>query len=224
MDHEPIKLNKVLLFCIVNQGIASKVLKEAKSIGVSGGTTFLGTGTMRNYLLELFGANEEKKEILLMATDSDMEDTIHEILTDKFQLYRPNHGILFSCPISKIVGTRSLRIKYDENNNEEKKKVEYEAIFIIVERDLGDKIVDIATKAGARGATIIDARGSGLHEKDDLFSIAVEHEKEIVMMIVPKKQSDKIIDAVNSFIHLKQPGKGILFTLDITKTSGLYTG
>ena len=87
--------------------------------------------------------------------------------------------------------------------------MEYQAIFIIVDRGLGHEVVDVATEAGARGATIINARGSGIHEKEVFFSINIEPEKEIVMIINQKEETDKNIDDLKENMKIDEPGKGI---------------
>jgi nitrogen regulatory protein PII len=103
-----------------------------------------------------------------------------------------------------------------------KDDMEYEVIFTIVERGLGEEVVDAATLAGARGATIINARGSGIHENIMFFSMNIEPEKEIVMTIVEREKSDNIIKSIKEAMHLDEPGKGIMFVMDVNKTSGLF--
>lgn len=216
--------SKVIFFCVVNNGVASEVLDAAKEAGATGGTILLGKGTVKNSILEFLGLNEEKKEILIMIVKSELEEELHKYLTDKFHLYEPNHGILFSCPLSRILGTRCFGPDCSDKGNGGEKGMEYEVIFTVVDKGLGSEVVDMATSAGARGATIIDARGSGINEKNMFFSMKVEHEKEIVMIIIKKEHSQKVIDAIDKAMDLEEPGKGILFVLDVNKTSGLYEG
>src|SRR5690606_22213580 len=102
-----------------------------------------------------------------------------------------------------------------------KNHMEYEVIWTIVERGLGQEVVDTATDAGAKGATIINARGAGLHENNKFFSINIEPEKEIVMIIIRKEKTDDIVNAINEALKIEEPGKGILFVMDVNRTSGL---
>ncbi len=50
----------------------------------------------------------------------------------------------------------------------------------------------------------------------------IEPEKEIVMIIIDEKRAGNVIDAIETKMNINQPGKGILFVLDVTKVSGLY--
>lgn len=212
----------VLSVAIVNLGNGSKVLKEAKKIGVAGGTIFLGRGTVKNHILEILGLDEAKKEIVFMVSEDKLEDHIHEVLTEKFHLNKPNHGIIFSLPVKKVLGVKSYGKSDMDLRIGGKDDMEYEVIFTIVERGLGEEVVDAATSAGARGATIINARGSGIHENTMFFSMNIEPEKEIVMTIVEREKSDNIIKAIKEAMHIDEPGKGIMFVMDVNKTSGLF--
>lgn len=212
----------ILSFVVINSGMGSKILKEAKQIGVSGGTIFLGKGTIKNHFLELLGLDELKKEIVIMVTEKELEDQIHEVLTKKFHMDKPNHGIIFSSPINKVLGIRNCATSMNEPKTGGKDNMEYEAIFTIVERGMGQEVVDAANDAGARGATIINARGSGIHENSKFFAMEIEPEKEIVMVIIQKEKSDEIITSIREAIKIDEPGKGIMFVMDVNKTSGLF--
>jgi len=52
----------------------------------------------------------------------------------------------------------------------------------------------------------------------------VEPEKEIILILSETQGVEKIIDAVKKECQLEEPGKGILFTCDVTRTFGLYEG
>ncbi|CAK7010152.1 P-II family nitrogen regulator [Tissierella carlieri] len=222
MELDMINKELVLSVVIVNLGNGSKILKEAKKIGVAGGTIFLGRGTVKNHILEILGLDEVKKEIVLMVSEDKLEDQIHEVLTEKFHLNKPNHGIIFSLPVKKVLGVKSYGKSDMDLRIGGKDDMEYEVIFTIVERGLGEEVVDAATLAGARGATIINARGSGIHENIMFFSMNIEPEKEIVMTIVEREKSDNIIKSIKEAMHLDEPGKGIMFVMDVNKTSGLF--
>lgn len=211
----------VLFFVIVNLNMGSKVLKEGRELGVSGGTIFLGKGTAKSHFLQLLGLDEIKKEIVLMAADAELEDKIHQGLSDKFHLEKPNHGIAFSLYLKKFMGGGKC-VCQSESKRGDKGNMEHEAIFTIVERGLAEEVVDVAVSAGAEGATIINARGAGIHENSMLFSMPIEPEKEIVMILIDKVKSDSVIAAIQKSLKIDEPGKGVMFTIDVNKTSGLF--
>ncbi len=209
---------RVITFAIVDCDMGSKVLEEAKTIGVRGGTIVLGRGTIRNPILVKLGIDECRKEILMMLTPAGMEEKLHAHLTKKFHMEKPNHGILVSILVDKVFGI------HDSSNDNKLEGCEsmYEVIFTIVERGLGQDVVDAASSAGSTGATIINARGSGIHEKETFFGMTIEPEKEIVMIVISKEKVKEVVEAIESTMHIDDPGKGILFTLETHRVTGLY--
>lgn len=55
----------------------------------------------------------------------------------------------------------------------------YQAVFTVVDKGNAEAVIDAATSAGSRGATIINAKGSGIHENNMLFSMPIEPEKKL---------------------------------------------
>jgi len=222
VEQEAIKNEYNLTFVVINAGQGSKVLKEAKELGVSGGTIFLGKGTVKSHILELLGLEEIKKEIVLLVSDAELEEKIHKGLSKKFHLDRPNHGIAFSAPLKQVLSSRSSKLEVREINRGGQGNMRYEAIFTVVDLGLGQDVVDAATTAGSRGATIIHGRGSGIHEHSMFFSMNIEPEKEIVMILIETEKVENVIEAIKDKINIDEPGKGILFSIDVNRTTGLF--
>ena len=61
----------------------------------------------------------------------------------------------------------------------------HEAIFCIVNDGYSEAVMDAAKKFGARGGTVINARGTASKEAETFFHITIQPEKEIVMILVP---------------------------------------
>lgn len=210
------------LFClVVNFGLGSKVVKIAKQHGISGATIFLGMGTIKNHLLEILGLYELRKEIVLMVADKELVyNTLEEINTE-LVLNKPNHGIAFTTSVSNLLGSRNCT--YDSSNKHGGvKNTMYNAIFVVVDKGVAESVIDAASLAGARGGTIINARGSGVHETSTVFSMAIEPEKEIVMILSENTLTEAICDSIRKELKIDDPGNGIIFVLDINKTYGLY--
>jgi len=91
----------------------------------------------------------------------------------------------------------------------------------VVDKGKAEDVIDAATAAGSRGGTIINARGSGIHETSKLFFMDVEPEKEIVMILSEKKDAEAIISSIREKLDIEQPGKGIIFVQEVSKVYGL---
>lgn len=212
---------KYKLFCIiVDFGKGTKVLRESKKLGVTGGTFLLGMGTVRSSLLKLLGLDESRKEILLMVIEEGLEAILHKELTRIFHLDKPHHGIAFSMPVANVVGLHHSQY-IPKGEKEGGDRMKYEAIVTIVDRGLADDVMEAAKEAGSTGGTILHGRGSGIHEKEKLFNMEIEPEKDIVLILSTTDKTDQIVDSIREKLNIDEPGAGIIFVLDVSKTSGL---
>ena len=98
---------------------------------------------------------------------------------------------------------------------------DYEVIFAIVNDGFAEDVMQVAREQGARGGTIINARGVAREEAAAFFGITVHTEKEIVMMVVPKDIKDNILNAIYKEMGMARKAQGIAFSLPVTDTAGL---
>ncbi|MBU5455088.1 P-II family nitrogen regulator [Caproiciproducens sp. MSJ-32] len=216
------ELNQPELICvIVNLGLGSKVLKKAKQHNISGGTIFLGKGTVNSKILDYLCLSDVRKEIVLMVSDKETVRTALRKLSEEFKFKKPNHGIAFTTSICGLVGTRTCKCdKMKDERGEE--NTMYNAITVIVEKGKAEEVIDAATKAGAKGGTIINARGSGIHETSKVFAMEIEPEKEIVLIISKRDKTGDIISSIKEELDIEKPGNGIVFVQNINEVYGLY--
>ena len=97
----------------------------------------------------------------------------------------------------------------------------HEAIFCIVNSGHSEAVMDAAKKLGARGGTVINARGTATKEAETFFHITIQPEKEIVMILVPAKKKDDILTALYENVGLSSAGQGIAFSLPVDGVVGL---
>lgn len=92
-------------------------------------------------------------------------------------------------------------------------------ITCIVQRGLADKIVQTAQDAGAQGATIHYAQGSGIRERLGIMGLAVEVDKEVISIIVANDQVDHIFERIYLASKLDTPGMGIMTITALDKVA-----
>ncbi len=97
----------------------------------------------------------------------------------------------------------------------------HEVIFCIVNAGFSDAVMDAAKEFGARGGTVIHARGTASLEAEKMFGITVQPEKEIVMILVPKEIKEDILHALYRAVGLDTPGQGIAFSMPVDAVVGL---
>ena len=97
----------------------------------------------------------------------------------------------------------------------------HELIISIVNKGRSDSVIEASQKAGASGGTILTGRGSGIHEKAKLFGIAIEPEKEIILILTDKVKTSEILKSIIEEVKLNDEGNGIAFVLPVEEIYGL---
>lgn len=92
-------------------------------------------------------------------------------------------------------------------------------ITCIVQRGIADDVVIAAQEAGAQGATIFYARGSGVRERLGIVGLAVEVEKEIITIVVADDQVDRVFEKIYLAGKLDTPGMGIMYVTPLEKAA-----
>lgn len=213
------KIQVELVCAIVNCGLGSKVIKIAKQNQITGGTVMIGRGIGCNGFLNFFGLSEVRKEIVFMIALGESVSRTMEDLKEELELYKKNHGVAFTMPLHGVVGAHN--ISYRKEEQERRETDMYQAITIVVDKGKAEDVIAAAVKAGAKGGTIINGRGSGVHETEKLFNLEIEPEKEIIFILAKKESVDAIIDSVRNDFHIDEPGKGIIYTQDIGQVYGI---
>lgn len=213
--------NEIQLLCVVvHYGLGSKIRKSARKYGILGGTILLGKGTVKNYLLELLDLSDIRKEIVLMISDKEKVKNALAGLSKEYSFHKANHGIAFTISVSNLLGVAMYKdCKFSEIKGD--KMSMYDAIFTIVEKGKAEEVMEAANEAGSTGGTIINARGSSIHETKKVFSMEIEPEKEIVLIVSKGELTDKISSAIKEALKLDEPGNGLIFILNIEEAFGL---
>jgi nitrogen regulatory protein PII len=97
----------------------------------------------------------------------------------------------------------------------------FKLIISSVKTAITDNVVDAAKKAGATGATIIPARGTGIREAKTFFGLSLEAQTDIIMFLVEEHLVAKIMESIKDAGQFHKPGTGIAFVLPVEQVTGL---
>ena len=101
------------------------------------------------------------------------------------------------------------------------KNSKHEVIICIVNSGFSEAVMDAARELGARGGTVIRGRGTANAEAEKLYGIAIQPEKEIVMILVDSAIKNDILHALYKAVGLQTPGQGIAFAMPVEDVVGL---
>ena len=94
-------------------------------------------------------------------------------------------------------------------------------IVAIVNQGYSEELIDAVRRDGARGGTIINARGTAREEAEKRFNIPIHPEKEIVLILAADKIVDTLLHTIYRTVGLETLGQGIAFTVKVGEVVGL---
>jgi nitrogen regulatory protein PII len=106
-------------------------------------------------------------------------------------------------------------------NQSKEKNMANKCIIAMVKPDLTDQVVNSAKKAGATGATIIAASGTGAGEAKTFFGLSLDIRTEVVLFLVDEAIVESILSAIKKAGRFSEPGTGIALVLPVEQTAGM---
>lgn len=97
----------------------------------------------------------------------------------------------------------------------------YEVIFAVVNAGFAEEAMDVAREQGARGGTILHARGVAREKEAAFFGITIHADKEILMLVVEKGSRNGILNALYQSMGMDKQSQGIIFSLPVSDVAGL---
>ncbi len=229
--------NYKLIVTILKKGAARKAVRASKSCGAEGGTTLLAQGSGIRDKENILGITmlPEKELILTLICNEDME-TVLEQICDSCQVQRPRHGLAFVLDVAGVTGICHLCQLEEANNGTERgpemetdsleaagntAEKKHNLIVTIVNKGDSEVVLEASKKAGARGGTILFGRGTGIHEQAKLFGITIEPEKDIILTLIERPQTEQILESIIQAVQLDEAGQGIAFVLKVDRVTGI---
>jgi nitrogen regulatory protein PII len=97
----------------------------------------------------------------------------------------------------------------------------FKLIIAMIKTNETDQIVAAAKAAGGTGATIIPARGTGIHEAKTFFGLTLEAQTDVVLFLLEASLVAPVLDSIYQAGRLKEAGTGIAFVIDVEDAVGL---
>ncbi|MGN0906086.1 MAG: P-II family nitrogen regulator [Bullifex sp.] len=187
------------LMAIVRKGEAQKLMKAAREKGAPGGSVISARGTATNAILAALGLGDTSREVLLSVVEREKLD---EILT----AVRSVKASGIAMVIDALRGLDEEDLKMDG---------QYEMIQVISQDGYSEDIMAVARKAGAKGGTVINARGTSTEQDIKFFGAPLVPEKEVLMIVMEKYKDDAVKKAISSMEILRRKGMGIMFSVPV---------
>lgn len=196
-----------LLAAFVPHSKAEKISDAAIKAGSFGGTVFTGRHISENSIAALFGVGEWTQDIVLILTIKNDTKKIKDSIIQAVANEKKNFGEILELNADSMIKKGEI----SQGGNFMKNDFEKELITVIVNKGYADDVMAEARKAGAKGGTVINARGTAKEDDAKFFGMHIVPEKEMLMIVVESEKKSQILEAIKNLDCLKHAGVGIAF-------------
>lgn len=182
----------------------------------------LGRGTATKEHLLLYDLQQTEKSVVnAIATKATFEKLL-ETAQRRMMIDIPGNGIFMSVPIKSVSGGKCL--SYITEGQEmggsiPGMKFENEMIVVILNEGYSDMIMDAARTVGAKGGTVLHAKGTARSEK--FHGVSLADEKDMIYILAPADKKSDIMRAINENCGTHTEAGAICFSLPVSEVVGL---
>lgn len=185
------------------------------------------SGTASNDLLDLYGLEATEKSLLLTVAEGNKARALLKAARRRLLIHIPGNGVLLAVPIKSVGGGRGLA--YLTNNTMPNGELppmqfEHELILVVLNQSYTDDVMDAARGAGARGGTVLHAKGTGGAYARRFLGVSIAEEREIILIAAPTEEKAAIMRAINERTGPGTPAGAVCFSMPLTMVAGLHSG
>ncbi|NLG03511.1 MAG: P-II family nitrogen regulator [Clostridia bacterium] len=191
---------------------------------------FLATlckGTASKNMLDYLGI--ERNEMVMFQSivlDTSLKKLEHDLIY-QMGIDVPGSGIALALPLDSVGGSLALSylsgeqqvIEIGEVTNMSEKP--YALLIAISEKGNIDTVMDAARSAGARGGTVINAKGTHGTSRTKFFGMSIAEEKDIIYIVAKQEEKNKIMQAIMEEAGMETKAHTAVFSLPVEFVAGM---
>ena len=217
-----------MLTTIVDRGKGDGVVRLLQAEQVPIHFIALGSGTTHRDLIGMMGLRDTPKDVVISFLPAGHARQAMRRLSHELDIDLPGRGIAFTVPLGSVGGSKTLRYllgqeqsPVEEGKNAMQEEIRHDLIITIVNRGFTDLVMEAARPAGAKGGTVIHARGTRAQEVARFLNITIQPEKEMVLIVVDRDHKNPVMQAIVKGAGLNTEGHGIVFSLPVSDVMGV---
>ena len=189
-------------------------------------------GTASSEIINLLGIGATDKAVFFSLVQSTDTPHIIQRVRQVMGTGGAGAGIAFSVPLGGLTARvftlfEEVALQVGDTSNTKEGaamnaiEIKNQMIISILNHGNSDAFMTEARKAGARGGTVISARGISQEVMKKFFGISVQDEKEIIFILADKDTAVPIMQAVNANFGAASQAAGVIFSLPVDQVMSL---
>ncbi len=204
-----------LMICFMDRHRGDLLVKISKAAGARGGTIAPGRALADSRLLQWLSLADVDQDVVFTIMGPETEAVLAAIRKAAAREPKKLGGLAVVLDVSGMLFRVPGLEREFLSKNGESMHSGFQLITAIVNHGYADDVMAAARKAGARGGTILTARGTGTEEDVKFFGISLVPEKEMLMIVAETGAVPAILEAINQVPNITQPGGGVVFHMNV---------
>ena len=216
--------NYVMMVLIAMRNESEKMREIMLKNNVMNALARFGKGTATSEFLDLLGMENKEKCVIYSTMTYQKSRIVLRDINEFNCIDRKHKAIVFTVPITSVGGETSLEKLFGKDKEEDERMEmndKHEVIIAIANRGYVDLIMDAARAAGARGGTVVHARGTGIDQSEKFFGVTIGAEKEMIYIVTQKEEKAAIMKAIMEKAGSGTPAETIMFSVPTVDVVGL---
>ena len=186
----------------------------------------LGHGTASLQVLRYLAMDATEKAVVFTVLTGRKWLEVKKAMSVRLRIEAPGVGIAYVVPLSSVGGKRELMFLTDgqgyvKGEETALKDTEQELLIVICNQGYSEPVMDAARTAGARGGTVIHARGTGMQKAEQFLGISLASEKDVIFIVTASEDRREMMQRI-----MREAGPGtragaIVFSLPVRDTAGM---
>ena len=183
-------------------------------------------GTAPQKYLRYLALDETDKMLCMTVLTGRKWLEVKKAMHVRLRIEAPGVGIAYIIPLSSVGGKRELMFLTDgqefvKGAEQTLKGTDQELLVVIGNQGYSEQIMDAARKVGARGGTVIHARGTGQDKAEKFLGISLASEKDVILIVTPIENKTPMMQAIMREAGPDTGAKAIVFSVPVTDTAGM---
>ena len=183
-------------------------------------------GTASKKTLDYLGLEKNEQVMVQVILPTRKAREMITLMVNRMGLNMPGTGIAVTIPVGSVAGSASLKYltagqQLTSSEAEKMSEIRYSLIMAIAEKGFSEMVMDAARAQGARGGTVVHAKGTGTEYMAKFFGVSIAEEKEIIYIVTKKSQKDDIMRSIMEKAGPRTEAKAVVFSLPVDAVGGL---
>jgi len=208
-----------LLITVVGSHYAELVIEALKRGGATGGTRVSGQGLAAYRTPGGLPGLDAPEDLIFCVISGDVAPMLESVKRAAEEDPEELNGMAMVLNVPNFFlrpdDCRAMENHAPENKGSRAMTSNLTLITSIINQGTADQVMAEARRAGAKGGSVVTARGTGTEDDVKFFGISLAPEKEMLLIIADNEDCRPIIQAISAMPIFTEPGGGIVFTVSV---------